>query len=181
MSDNFFYVYQYVTEYNVPYYIGKGSKNRIREKHCNTVVPKKEYRQYIDTGLTEEEACLLENKLIRQYGRKIDGGLLDNIKLNRWACTTGWKHSAETKKKISEKNTGKVRSAVAIQNYTKPKSAEHIEKIRLANIGRIDDGRYAKISETKSKQRWYTNGLITKMFEPGTELSGFVPGRKIGF
>lgn len=181
MSDKIFYVYQYVTENNVPYYIGKGSKSRIREKHHHTVVPLPKYRQYVKIGLNEVEACELENQLIRQYGRKIDGGLLDNIKLNRWACTSGWNHSAESKQKISNKNSGKIRSNEAKQNYSKPKSSEHIEKIRLANIGRPYDDRYNKISATKSRQKWYTNGIATKMCEPGQEPDGFVPGQKIGF
>lgn len=181
MIDEIFYVYQYVTEQNVPYYVGKGCKSRIREKHYTTTVPDQEFRQYVKTGLTEKEAYDLGTQLIKQYGRKIDGGLLDNIKLNRWACTSGWNHSEETKQKISEKNTGKIRTLEQRENYRKPKSAEHVEKIRQANLGRKNDGRYSKVSETKSKQRWYTNGSETRMFVPGSELAGFAPGRGANF
>jgi hypothetical protein len=55
----------------------------------------------------------------------------------------------------------------------------HAEKIRQANIGRKDDGRYVKIAMTKSKQRWYTNGETTIMVEPGAQPIGFFPGRKL--
>lgn len=175
-----FYVYQYVDENNMPYYIGKGKDNRVNAKHNFTVVPTLEYQQIVKNNLTEEEALALENKLIREYGRKIDGGILDNIKINHWACLSGWKHSEETKRKISEKTKGHVKSEETKQKMRKPKSREHAEKIRLANIGRKDDGRYTKVGATKSKQRWYTNGEITRMFEPGKELTGYRPGRKVG-
>ena len=175
-----FYVYQYVTEQGTPYYIGKGSKYRIRQKHLYTVVPPIERRIIVKSALTEEQAFNLENKLIREYGRKIDGGVLDNIKLNQWACATGWKRSEETKHKISKANRGKVRTEEHKQKYRQPKTKEHAENIRKANLDRKNDGRHVKIGITKSSQRWYTNGVITKMFKPGQELAGFVVGRKVG-
>ena len=174
-----FYVYQYIDEVGLPYYIGKGSGNRIRANHLYTQVPPRDQRVIVKSELTEQQACELENQLIRQYGRKVDGGLLDNIKLNQWACTTGWKHSDKTKQTISAKNKGKIRSETAKQKYRQPKTAEHAEKIRQANIGRKDDGRYVKIAMTKSKQRWYTNGETTIMVEPGAQPIGFFPGRKL--
>lgn len=175
-----FYVYQYVDEQDNPYYIGKGKGNRIKEKHLHTVVPPKERRIIIESNLTEEQALDLESKLIRTYGRKIDGGVLDNIKLNQWACLSGWKHSQETKKKISDSTIGKSKTEDTKQKMRKPKTEEHAEKIRQANLGRKNDGRYTKMGVTKSKQRWYTNGDITRMFEPGKELTGYKPGRKVG-
>jgi hypothetical protein len=93
-------------------------------------------RIIIKDGLTNEEAKILEGELITKYGRKIDGGILDNIKLNQWACFDGWNHSEETKRKISNSNTGKVRSDAAIEKYRKPKTAEHANNIRKANLGK---------------------------------------------
>lgn len=180
MSDQIFYVYQYVDDLGIPYYIGKGKGKRIHEKHHRTIVPVLECRQLVKTGLTELEALTLENELIRQYGRKIDGGILDNTKLNQWICLAGWNHSQATKNKISNSTKGKLKSEETKQKMRKPKTAEHAEKIRQANLGRKDDGRYVKIGITKSSQRWYTNGVITKMFKPGQELAGFVVGRKVG-
>lgn len=181
MEERIFYVYKYVTEDGIPYYIGKGKGDRIRAKHKNVIVPEEKYRQYIQTDLSESEACDLENNLIREYGRKIDGGLLENIKTNRWACTSGWTHSADAKQKISNRNAGKIRTEEAKIKYKKPKSIEHRENIRKANLNRPRDDRYIKIGLSKSKQKWYNNGIITRMFEPGTELPGFIKGRKIGY
>jgi hypothetical protein len=133
MSGNIFYVYQYLTPLGVPYYIGKGSKDRINESHAPWVAtPSKEFRQYIKTGLSEIEAFDLEIELIKQYGRKIDGGILDNIKLTRWVAQAGWKHSEEAKQKISKNNTGKIRTEEHKQNYQKPKTAKHAKNIKQA-------------------------------------------------
>lgn len=174
-----FYVYQYVDETGQPYYIGKGSGRRMHVQHIHVDTPPVERRQIIKDGLTNEEAKLLEKELITKYGRKIDGGILDNTKINQWACFTGWKHSEETKNKISQANRGKKRTTEQRLNYKGTVTESHKEKIRQANIGRPDDGRYVKIGLTKSKQRWYTNGKTTIMVFPGQEPEGFYPGRKI--
>lgn len=155
MTHNIFYVYQYVTDESVPYYIGKGSNNRINESHMPWVeLPPAELRQYIKTNLSELEAFNLEINLIKKYGRKIDGGILDNVKLSRWVAQAGWKHSEETKQRISKNNTGKVRTEEQKQNYRKPKTAEHADKIRQANLGRKADGRHEKISQTMKGRPW---------------------------
>jgi hypothetical protein len=138
MDQAIYYVYQYVDEFGQPYYIGKGKNNRIHVQHTHTTLPLIERRIIVADALTNEEAKLLEGQLISKFGRKIDGGILDNIKINQWACFDGWTHSDRAKRKISEKNKGKVRSDQARMNYKKPKSAEHIEKIRQANVGRKD-------------------------------------------
>jgi len=181
MDNEIFYVYQYINDDGTPFYIGKGSKDRINESHAPWIeLPKKENRQFIKTGMTEKDAFDLEIQLIKQYGRKIDGGILENIKMTRWVAQSGWKHTEETKRIISEKNKGKIRTEEQRNNYKKPKTAEHAEKIRQANLGRKDDGRGAKAAEKNKLLKWFNNGKISKMFEPGKELTGFVLGRKIG-
>lgn len=151
-----YYVYQYIDEYRIPYYIGKGKDDRIHAKHLYTIVPEMQYRQFIAKNLTELDAYKLETKLVEIYGRKIDGGLLDNIRTNRWTRTSGWKHKEETKRIISEKNKGKIRTEQQKQNYRHPKSKEHAEKIRQANLGRPRDSRYEKISATTKGRKWST-------------------------
>ncbi len=179
MSTGKYYVYQYLTEIGQPYYIGKGSGNRIHVDHKHVQLPPRDRRVIIADSLTNEEAKKLEGELITKFGRKVDGGILDNIKINQWACFAGWHHSEEAKRKISEGNKGKKRSEEAKVRYRKPKTLEHAEKIRQANLGRPDDGRYKKISLTKSQQRWYTNGVETKMCVPGSKPIGFIAGRKV--
>lgn len=154
MTQAIFYVYQYLTEDGTPYYIGKGKGNRINSHHKYVTVPPVHLREKLVTELTESDALQQEMALIRKYGRKIDGGILDNTKLNQWACTSGWNHSTETKKKISAANLGKTRSAEAIQNYSKPKSKDHANKIRETNIGTT------KSLETKQKISATKKGTI---------------------
>ena len=176
-----FYVYQYLREDKTPYYVGKGSKNRINESHAPWVeLPPVEQREIVEEGLTEEEAWTKENELIRHYGRIIDGGILKNIKLNKWTRKSGWKHSEEAKKKISEGNTGKVRSLVQKKNYKGTKTIEHTEKIRKANLGRKNSKeRNLKIQETMKKKRWYTNGIDAVFCDIDSQLKGYILGRKI--
>ena len=174
-----FYVYQYISENGLPYYVGKGCGRRMHVKHKHTELPPVERRIVIKDNLTNDQAKILEIELISKYGRKIDGGILDNKKINQWACYTGWKHSEQTKQKISLANTGKKRTETQRKNYKGTVTAEHAKKVRQANLGRPNDGRYVKIGLTKSKQRWYTNGTTTIMVVPGTQPEGYVPGRKL--
>jgi hypothetical protein len=159
MTDSKFYVYKYIREDGSPYYIGKGSGYRISEKKHSVKVPEKRRRQFVGKNLSEKEAFQLEGWLTRQYGLIIDGtGILEN-KIHGGGNVspegfTGKHHSDYSKEKISHGNTGKIRTELHKQNYRKPKSAEHVEKIRQANIGRKDDGRNAKISATKTGKPW---------------------------
>jgi hypothetical protein len=79
--------------------------------------------------------------------------------------------------KISEKNSGKVRTKEHKQHYCIPKTAEHAEKIRQANLGRVDDGRAAKAAEKNRLLKWFNNGDVSKMYIPGQQPQNFNPGR----
>jgi len=132
-----YYVYQYITEDGQPYYVGKGSGSRVRAKHLYTVVPPEHRRIILRDGLTNKEAYDLESSLIAQYGCKKHGGLLDNKKITRWVAEPGWKHTVEAKKKISDGNTGKIRTAEQRKHYKGTTSTEVAKKIALTLTGRI--------------------------------------------
>lgn len=149
-----FYVYQYITEDGLPYYIGKGSKKRIHCFHTHTQLPPVDRRIIIEDNLTNEETKNIEKELITRYGRKIDGGILDNIKINQWACAVGWKHSDEAKQKISQGNLGKVRTDKHKKNYSHPKSNDHASNIQSAVKNLWADPEYkqkrlARVMETR--------------------------------
>jgi len=148
-----YYVYTYLNE-NEPFYIGMGKEDRIQAKHIYVTFPGYENVQVVD-DLTEQQAWDLETALIEQHGMKCNGtGILENLRAGGKTSNTGWYHSEQAKEKISAGNTGKVRTAEHKKNYSKPKTAEHAEKIRQANIGRPDDGRYKKAGDTLRGKPW---------------------------
>jgi hypothetical protein len=148
-----YYVYTYY-EGETPYYVGMGMNKRVVQKHLYVTVPLFENIKIID-NLTQQEAWDKEIELIAFYGREDLGkGTLKNLTNGGPTQKSGWNQSTQAKIKISLGNKGKVRTDQYRKNYSKPKSAEHIENIRLANIGRPPDGRYQKISETKKGRPW---------------------------
>jgi hypothetical protein len=180
-----YYVYQYLRSDGSPYYIGMGHGNRMNDLHTNVITPKnKLLRQIISENLEESAALRLENALTQVYGLIVDGtGILENKIHGGNASPRGMlgkKHTEASKLKISAGNAGKIRTLTQRLNYKNPKTQEHAEKIRQANLGRKDDGRGKKAGLTKSKHKWYNNGVKTIMVEPGTEPFGYVLGRRVG-
>jgi len=148
-----YYVYTYLNENN-PFYIGMGKEDRIQAKHLYVTFPGYDNVQVVD-DLTKQQAWNLETKLIKRHGMKCNGtGILENLRAGGKTSNSDWHHSEQAKQKISEGNTGKVRTEEHKKNYSKPKTAEHAENIRQANIGRKPDSRYAKASATLKGKPW---------------------------
>ena len=149
-----YYVYTYLDENLTPYYVGLGCKNRVIAKHLYVTVPSFD-KIIVEDNLTQQQAWDREIELIAQYGREHLGtGPLKNLTEGGPTQKSGWAHSTQTKEQISIKNTGKIRTLEHRKNYCKPKTVEHSEKIRQANLGRKDDGRYLKISQTMKGRPW---------------------------
>ena len=136
-----YYTYAYLREDGTPYYIGKGEKDRIYKKGKGEVKPPRDESRiiFLKQKLTEQEAFSHEIYMIALYGRKDSGtGILRN-KTNGGDGISGYKHTPETRKNLSDMKTGKKR---------KPHSEETKKKISQANKGRcVSEATRKKLSE----------------------------------
>jgi len=75
-----YYTYAYLREDKTPYYIGKGTENRIYSTNRRVKPPKDKSRIiFLKQNLTEEEAFKHEVYMIDVFGRKDNGtGILRN-------------------------------------------------------------------------------------------------------
>jgi hypothetical protein len=110
------YVYVLYRPNGVPFYVGKGSGRRLAHsaKHSPTNIHKRNIianihagggtveKRKIATFLAEEDALAFEQKLIREFGRTSDGGLLCNLSEGGEGGATGCVRSDETKEKMRQ-------------------------------------------------------------------------------
>ena len=155
-----YYTYAYLREDRTPYYIGKGTGNRIYSTNRIIKSPKDKSRIiYLKQNLTEEEAFKHEIYMIDVFGR-IDLGT--GILHNRTDGGDGNSNpSEETRKKISEAKKGRTHSEETKKKMSEAKkgntymlgktlSEETRRKIGEASKGRDpSEETRRKISESK--------------------------------
>ena len=148
-----FYTYCYLDSNNLPYYIGKGTGRRAYHVHDNVSIPPKDRILILKNNLTEEEAFNHEMYMIFLFGKKSEGGILENIndggKYNTPPSWIGKKHTEESKKKISKSVSGKNHPF-----YGKSLTEEHKNKIRETkrkNPQHISEKTKEKMSIAKKK------------------------------
>lgn len=117
--DNYILYYYLREDFSSPYYVGYGRPRRINSRHSRRngaeILPPRERRWIVKSGLTKEEAIELEIKHIALWKRKCDGGVLLNQNLGgegkpggqKTRGFSGRKHTENSKKRISEKVSGK--------------------------------------------------------------------------
>jgi hypothetical protein len=162
-----YYVYVYLREHSsangeagTPYYIGKGKRYRIYHPHsnCGAKPPKdKRYILKIFNDLSNEEACALEIALIKIFGRlDLGTGYLRN-RTNGGQGISGWKHSDETKQKMSKSNTGKIRSSQCRKHLSDIKKGK--KPLATTKGMKFSEETRKKMSDSKTGQK---RSAITK-------------------
>ncbi len=140
VKPNNYYVYILRRANGIPFYVGKGQRDRI---HFHAWAARQHWpgflydtirkiwasgedykREKVATGLTHEQAAELECLKIAEYGRRNDGGSLCNITFGGDGAP-GYKHTEAGLKKMSDK-----------WKTRKPASEETRRKISLASRGR---------------------------------------------
>jgi len=126
---NHFYVYAYLRDNNLPYYIGKGCRDRAWNKNHSINIPNDNTKIIImQANLTEIGAFAIERRMIQWYGRIDNGtGILRNLtdggdgtsgykqseihiqKRKKARLLSGYNHTPESKNKLSINKTGKLR------------------------------------------------------------------------
>ncbi len=139
-----YYTYAYLREDGTPYYIGKGKGDRWSQKERHNVrVPPKNRVIFLKKYVNEKEAIKHEIYMIAILGRKDLGtGILMNKTDGGEGCS-GYKHSEESKKKISKANSGKKWSEEAKKKFSEkckgrkstPMSNETKNKLSLKRKG----------------------------------------------
>jgi hypothetical protein len=172
-----FYTYAYLREDRTPYYIGKGKGRRLYKKGKGEVGKPTDKSRiiFLKQNITEEEAIKHEIYMIAVFGRKDLGtGILRN-KTDGGDGASGYKHTGEVIKFLSERMKGNKQS----KGYKH--SLEAREKISKANTGRIyPEERNKKISlskighsvseKTKQKLREHNVKYLYEITSPEGEI-----------
>lgn len=139
---NDYYTYAYLREDRTPYYIGKGRGKRIycRKRRLCSIPKDKSRIIFLKQNLTEQEAFNHEIYMIAVFGRKDLGtGILRNL------TDGGEGASGAVRTKEFKDNLRKI-------NIGKKLSEDHIEKLRILNMGK-NNPNYGKIASRKTRER----------------------------
>jgi hypothetical protein len=156
-----YYIYSYLREDNSPYYIGKGKEQRAYTKGRNEVRPPKDKSRVriLKDNITEQEAFEVEKLYILMFGRKDNGtGILRN-KTDGGEGPSGAVRSAETRRKMSEAQKGRIVPREVAERHSRilraknmKHSEEHKKYLSEKLKGRkCTEEHKRKVSEAKAK------------------------------
>ena len=159
VNPNRFYTYAYLREDRTPYYIGKGNGDRVYRKRSKGINAPKDKNRIIKLkqNLTEEEAFRHEIYMIAVFGRKDLGTGIINNKTNGGEGVSGYTHTEETKKKISEIGKGrecKQETRKKLSEASKGKSISEETKRKMSEVKKGENNpNYGKEMSEEHKQK----------------------------
>jgi len=135
-----YYTYAYLREDKTPYYIGKGTENRIYSTNRRVKPPKDKSRIiFLKQNLTEEEAFKHEKYMIAVFGRKDNGtGILRNL-------TDGGEGT-------SNRGTPEQRSEISRKGRESMTPEQRSEAVRKGNAGMTPEQRSESSKKARSLQ-----------------------------
>jgi general stress protein YciG len=158
-----YYTYAYLREDKTPYYIGKGTENRIYSTNRRVKLPKDKSRIiFLKQNLTEEEAFKHERYMINVFGRKDLGtGILRNMTdggdgASNWGTP---EQRSETARKGNASRTPEQRREIVRKGRASMTPEQRSETARKANASRTPEqrseilrkGRASMTSERRSE------------------------------
>lgn len=166
---------------NEPFYIGIGNEKRPyekrrRNKYWQNIINKTDYKiEILFNNLTWNKACEKEKEFINLYGRKdLNLGCLVNLTdggdgtLNTISWNKGkkglFKHSEETKIKLSKQKKGKKLTDNQIESLKNRKKSDYWlgKNLSIEHKEKLSKSRKGKISANKEVYK-YDNELIKKI------------------
>jgi hypothetical protein len=161
VNPNRFYTYAYLREDRTPYYVGKGSENRLYDnsrRHFKS--PKDKSRIiFLKQNLTEEEAFKHEIYMIAVFGRKDLGtGILHN-RTNGGEGASGAIRSCELRQRISKSMQGRTFTQKHLLNLSKSATGREVSEETRKKISKINKGK--KLSpETRKRMSESRKGIV---------------------
>ena len=160
-----------------PFYIGKGTKKRMRDFYTGRSlwhknITKKYGKDKIHTNFiecsSEKIACELEIGLIKTF--RNNGYLLCNI-TNGGEGVSGFKQDPKIVARVAAKNRGRVQSA----------EERAMRSARLKGVKKsvpVSEERRKQLGLLAKGRRWYNNGINIVFCLEGQQPNGYVLGRR---
>jgi len=192
-NPNRFYTYAFLREDGTPYYIGKGSGYRVKDRKRGDIKSPRDKSRiiFLKQDLTEEEAFKHEIYMISVFGRKdLETGILRNktdggegtsnvIRNDEWRKKQQESQkirfeNPEQRKKLSESikkswNNPKVREKLISSFKNKKLSEQHKQNLKesMERFYKDNPDYKTQKSEYQSKflkgKKWWNNGSIEKI------------------